>query len=150
MTKQQQISVFIPQEKEGYYHLMHPAGGNTLCGWIDVPHTEHSIYDHPVTCPNCKAIVSFCKQCSGPWDEPKERQAKHIFLVCGNHDEYLAYLREHKLPRSAVTYVHEENQLRGFHADEDEIVLYGQWWKNRIENTGALEYYIKRYNQEEK
>lgn len=64
------ISVSVCQEFEEYYHYSHPVHGVTLCGWVDVQHQEHSIRDHPVTCPSCRAIVSFCKTCSGPFEEP--------------------------------------------------------------------------------
>ena len=72
MVVQQRISVRVLDEKEGYYHHMHPLGANTLCGWVDVQYEEHSAVEHPITCPSCKEIVSFCKGCSGPYEEVPE------------------------------------------------------------------------------
>lgn len=74
----------------------------------------------------------------------KHRQRKHTLVICGNFNEYLAYLQEHNIPRHMATYVHNEDRLRGYRGDEVRIVWTGKYWLNPVINSPVLAILIER------
>lgn len=55
-------TIEIPEQgsDDTIYHIP-GMGMTTVCGWVDVIAITHNAADHPPDCPECLAIVKYCK-----------------------------------------------------------------------------------------